>query len=86
MGGIVIGVNVEGEEVLIKNILRLIRNWLIIGAFAVLLMIFTLLSIYYSIGSRTVMQILAIVQFAIMVITLVHLRKLVKFRKQVLVR
>lgn len=78
--------NVEGEEVLIKNILRLIRNWLIIGAFAVLLMIFTLLSIYYSIGSRTVMQILAIVQFAIMVITLVHLRKLVKFRKQVLVR
>ena len=78
--------NVEGEEVLIKNILRLIRNWLIIGAFAVLLMIFTLLSIYYSIGSRTVMQILAIVQFAIIVITLVQLRKLITFRKQVLGR
>jgi len=69
-----------------KEILKMMRNWLLFVAVSVILLILNLLVIYYAnhaIIPKIVNQILADIQFGLIIIATIYFLKLRKLKKQV---
>jgi glucan phosphoethanolaminetransferase (alkaline phosphatase superfamily) len=81
VGGIVIGVNDAETE----NILKMMRNWLLIGAGSIILLILDLLLIYNgNHAPKIVYKIIAVIQFGLIIIVIIFYLKLRKLKKQVI--
>lgn len=82
MGGIVIEMNDAETE----QIWNLMRNWVLITVGSIILMIITQQFIYYGSNfvPKIVFQILAVIQFSIMIIAIIYYIQLRKLKKQLL--
>ena len=81
VGGIVIEMNNTDAET--EKLLKIMRNWLLIGAGSVILLILNLLLIFY--GNRAfvpiiVNKIIAVIQFGLIIIATIYFLKLRKLK------
>lgn len=81
VGGIVIEMNNTDAET--EKLLKIMRNWLLIGAGTVILLILNLLLIFY--GNRAfvpiiVNKIIAVIQFGLIIIAAIYYLKLRKLK------
>lgn len=81
VGGIVIEMNNTDAET--EKFLKIMRNWLLIGAGSVILLILNLLLIFY--GNRAfvpiiVNKIIAVIQFGLIIIAAIYFLKLRKLK------
>lgn len=81
VGGIVIEMNNTDAET--EKFLKIMRNWLLIGAGSVILLILNLLLIFY--GNRAfvpiiVNKIIAVIQFGLIIIATIYFLKLRKLK------
>lgn len=81
VGGIVIEMNNTDAET--EKLLKIMRNWLLIGAGSVILLILNLLLIFY--GNRAfvpiiVNKIIAVIQFGLIIIATIYYLKLRKLK------
>lgn len=83
VGGIAIGMNNTDAET--EKILKIMRNWLLIGAVSVILLTLNLLLIYYAnhaIIPKIVNQILAVIQFGLIIIATIYYLKLRRLKNE----
>lgn len=64
---------VSGDEY--KCLLKIMRNWTLMGLGAVLLFVITILIVYFKLGNDIILGFLMIIQFGLIVVAIIYLLK-----------
>ncbi len=61
-----------------KSLMKIVRNWFLMGMGAVLLFVITMLIVYFKLGNDIILGFLMIIQFGLIVVAILYILKNMK--------